>query len=167
MPKDATYHESAVIYNEEMAEFAGSLAERDDIKDPEVKRWCRGIAKQHGFHLEQHQMALERLQKTQKKGPKNRDKPARKGGKHRGRRGRPRTISTEIGREKSIVDEQAEYAARAEALEQSSAAPMDASPVDADPRSEQDAKPIQVGVDTALPADRSDDTTNEKQEASV
>lgn len=59
MEKDATYHESAIRYNDELAQFADQLA--DTLEHTEVKRWCRSVAKQHKFHLGKHERALKRL----------------------------------------------------------------------------------------------------------
>lgn len=59
MPKNAMYHESAILYNEEFVTFANAMADR--VEDAEVKRWCRGIAKQHEFHAGRHKKALDKL----------------------------------------------------------------------------------------------------------
>lgn len=59
MLKDRSYHESAIQYNEELAEFAEGLAER--IEHEEVARWSRSVAKQHRFHAGRHKKALQKL----------------------------------------------------------------------------------------------------------
>lgn len=59
MSKSATYHESAVIYNETLAECAKSLSE--SLEDPEVSKWCAAIGRQHDFHAGRHRRALNRL----------------------------------------------------------------------------------------------------------
>lgn len=57
--KDRVYHESAIIYNKELAEHAEELTSR--IKDPTVRKWCQSVAKQHRFHEGRHTRALEKL----------------------------------------------------------------------------------------------------------
>lgn len=59
MQDKATYHASATLYNEEVAIFVEGLIDR--IEDPTVKQWCVSIAKQHRFHQARHQRALNRL----------------------------------------------------------------------------------------------------------
>lgn len=92
--KDAVYHESAIQYNDEIAEFTDELAER--IADPEVSRWSRAVAKQHRFHSGRHKKALSKLSSSDEE-----------------------TVETEDGGEdqaldtpKSISEEQADYASR-------------------------------------------------------
>jgi len=53
------YHESAVEYNEKMAIAAEELV--DYLQDPVVKKWCVGIGKQHRFHLKRHRAALAKI----------------------------------------------------------------------------------------------------------
>jgi len=60
MQKDRTYHQSAIEYNDAFVEFAEKIAET--VEHPEVRRWCRGIAKQHKFHAGRHRKALEKLE---------------------------------------------------------------------------------------------------------
>ena len=67
MQKDASYHRSAIQYNEELAEFAESLA--GDLEDPEVARWSMSVSKQHRFHAGRHRKALAKLQ-TEEQGLK-------------------------------------------------------------------------------------------------
>jgi hypothetical protein len=60
MKKNEPYHESAILYNEILAQAAESAAER--VPHPVVKKWCVGIGKQHRFHEARHRAALEKLQ---------------------------------------------------------------------------------------------------------
>jgi len=60
MAKTASYHRAAVLYNQELADFAEALAER--LEDPDVTKWCRSVAKQHQFHLGRHQRALAKVE---------------------------------------------------------------------------------------------------------
>lgn len=57
--KDRSYHESAVTYNQELAELAEDLTERVD--HPTVRQWCQSVAKQHRFHEDRHRKALVKL----------------------------------------------------------------------------------------------------------
>lgn len=57
--KDVTYHESAVLYNKELADLAEELAER--IPDAVVQTWCLAVAKQHRHHEKEHRAALVKL----------------------------------------------------------------------------------------------------------
>lgn len=63
MPKDAAYHESAIRYNQEIAQFAEDLA--PTLEDEEVQRWSRAVAKQHRFHEGRHKKALSKLSQDQ------------------------------------------------------------------------------------------------------
>lgn len=54
------YHADAVEYNKVLAESAEALAET--LNDPTVKKWNRGIAKQHRYHEKRHRSALSSLQ---------------------------------------------------------------------------------------------------------
>lgn len=58
--KDVTYHRSAVLYNETVAECAEALV--DKVEDPEVKKWCTSVAKQHRFHEKRHQAAVDKIE---------------------------------------------------------------------------------------------------------
>ena len=59
MEKDATYHSSAVQYNEGLAEAAEALAKT--LKHPEIKKWCVSVGKQHRFHAKRHKSALAKI----------------------------------------------------------------------------------------------------------
>lgn len=59
MPKDAAYHESAIRYNERLADFAKGLEK--SIAHPEIQKWCRAVAAQHDFHLARHRQALNKV----------------------------------------------------------------------------------------------------------
>lgn len=59
MQKDQSYHESAIAYNEGLAEFAENLVPR--LEHEEVKRWCTAVGKQHRFHAKRHRSALEKF----------------------------------------------------------------------------------------------------------
>jgi hypothetical protein len=59
MQKDQGYHESAIAYNEGLAEFAENLV--PSLKNEEVKRWCTAVGKQHRFHAKRHRSALNKL----------------------------------------------------------------------------------------------------------
>lgn len=59
IPKDASYHRSAVMYNEELAAFAEELSTR--LPHEEVARWARSVSKQHKFHAGRHKKALAKL----------------------------------------------------------------------------------------------------------
>lgn len=54
------YHEDAILYNEAIAEEAEGL--NDQLRDPEIKKWARAVAKQHRHHLKRHRSALRKLQ---------------------------------------------------------------------------------------------------------
>lgn len=60
MMKDASYHKSAIQYNEELAEFAEGLSSR--LEHPEVSRWARSVSKQHKFHAGRHKQALSKME---------------------------------------------------------------------------------------------------------
>jgi hypothetical protein len=59
MQKDQAYHESAIAYNEGLAEFAENLV--PTLEHDEVKRWCTAVGKQHRFHAKRHRNALNKL----------------------------------------------------------------------------------------------------------
>lgn len=136
MTKNAIYHESAVLYNEEFVEFSNNLADR--VEDPEIKRWCRAIAKQHEYHADRHKRALRKMEREEKKGGKY--KPNRPRGS--------KSAPTQDQNEKTVIEDQAEFAARMEA---------------------QEAQPIDTGVDP-MDADTNglgESPAEEKQEASA
>lgn len=64
MQKDRNYHESAIEYNEEIAEFAEALSGRlkDKYGEQEPVRWSLSVAKQHRFHAGRHKKALQKLE---------------------------------------------------------------------------------------------------------
>lgn len=59
MQKDQAYHESAIQYNEGLAEFAEELAPK--LEHAEVRKWCTSVGKQHRFHAKRHRSALNKL----------------------------------------------------------------------------------------------------------
>lgn len=59
MQKTQAYHESAIEYNEGLADAAENLA--PTLKDEEVRKWCTSVAKQHRFHAGRHQKSLDKL----------------------------------------------------------------------------------------------------------
>jgi hypothetical protein len=59
MQKDQAYHESAIAYNEGLAEYAENLA--TTLEHEEVRRWCIAVGKQHRFHAKRHRNALNKL----------------------------------------------------------------------------------------------------------
>ena len=59
MLKTKSYHESAIVYNEKLAEFAEELSKK--LVNEEVQRWCKAVGKQHRFHAKRHRAALERI----------------------------------------------------------------------------------------------------------
>lgn len=61
--RDASYHESAIVYNDALAEFAKELSSR--IEHPEVARWPLAISKQHEFHAERHRNSLAKLKQRE------------------------------------------------------------------------------------------------------
>jgi rubrerythrin len=63
MQKTQAYHESAIEYNEGLADAAENLA--PTLKDEEVRKWCTSVAKQHRFHAGRHQKALDKLLKRE------------------------------------------------------------------------------------------------------
>jgi hypothetical protein len=89
------YHASAVQYNEALAIAAEEQA--SSVQDPVVKKWCTSIAKQHRFHLKRHRAALAKIQ------------------------GEARVLTPEEmpaqTHEKSVAEEQAEFAAQQQANE--------------------------------------------------
>lgn len=60
MQDKLVYHEDAILYNESVAKEAESLNDR--LRDPEIKKWARAVAKQHRHHLKRHRSALRKLQ---------------------------------------------------------------------------------------------------------
>ena len=67
MQKDQTYYESAIAYNEGLAEFAENLV--PTLEHEEVKRWCTAVGKQHRFHAKRHRAALVKLLSKQEAQP--------------------------------------------------------------------------------------------------
>lgn len=67
MQKDQTYHESAIKYNEGLAEFAENLA--PTLEHEEVRRWCVAVGKQHRFHAKRHRSALNKFLLKQESPP--------------------------------------------------------------------------------------------------
>jgi hypothetical protein len=67
MQKDQTYHESAIKYNEGLAEFAETLA--PTLEHEEVRKWCTAVGKQHRFHAKRHRSALNKLLLRQESPP--------------------------------------------------------------------------------------------------
>lgn len=63
MPKDVSYHEAAIKYNDELAEFAEGLSGRLDHE--EISKWSMAVSKQHKFHAGRHRNALKQLQKME------------------------------------------------------------------------------------------------------
>lgn len=63
MPKDASYHEAAIRYNEEIAAFAEDLSER--LEHEEVARWSKAVGKQHRFHGGRHKRALNKIRQSE------------------------------------------------------------------------------------------------------
>jgi len=59
MQKDQTYHESAIKYNEGIAEIAETLA--PTLEDEQVRKWCTAVGKQHRFHAKRHRSALNKI----------------------------------------------------------------------------------------------------------
>lgn len=57
--KDENYHLSAILYNETIAVAAEEVAE--EILNPEVRKWCSAVARQHRSHETLHRAALEKL----------------------------------------------------------------------------------------------------------
>lgn len=60
--KDASYHQAAIQYNDELADFAEDLSAR--INHEEVARWPKSVSKQHRFHAGRHRKALEKLERS-------------------------------------------------------------------------------------------------------
>lgn len=102
------YHASAVEYNETLAVAAEKLTE--SVADPTVKKWCRGIAKLHRYHLKRHRAALAKIQEN----------------KHNLDRVEFHSISIDPGPnafgevihvEKTVAEQQAEFAAQQQIVE--------------------------------------------------
>jgi rubrerythrin len=60
MEKDASYHKSAIQFNEELADFARELAQK--LENEEVRRWARVTSKQHRYHANKHKKSLARIE---------------------------------------------------------------------------------------------------------
>ena len=59
MPKDQSYHEAAIVYNEALAECAENLA--PTLSNEIVQKWCISVGKQHRFHAKRHRSALNKF----------------------------------------------------------------------------------------------------------
>lgn len=83
MSKDASYHEAAVFYNEQLAIRAEELVTEIGEKFGEVDpyRWARSVGKQHRFHEGRHKKALDKIRRGEK------------------------TVETEDGGEDRVVDD--------------------------------------------------------------
>lgn len=111
--KDESYHQSAILYNEELATFADDLAGK--IESEEVARWSRSVAKQHRFHAGRHKKALDKIRKSLAK-----------------------TVNTEDGGEDVVIDENVNSSAPAQ---ESTLAKQDASPTDTPAPTDNQPKP--------------------------
>lgn len=156
MQKDASYHKSAIQYNEELAEKAEELAEK--VEHEEVQRWSRSVAKQHRFHAGRHKKALAKLESSGEK-----------------------TVSTEDGGEDRVLDdertvhksaEDGQFVSAEEAAEHPDttyetevAVPGPAQPIDAAPDPTQAASPVENAP--AAPAAGPEDTAPDEGEAEV
>lgn len=58
--KDASYHASAVRYNEGLAVAAEAISK--EVEHEEVAKWSRSVAKQHRFHENRHRKALGKIE---------------------------------------------------------------------------------------------------------
>ena len=67
MARNPAYHQSAIIYNERLAEAAEELA--PTIEDEEVRKSCTSVGKQHRFHAKRHRSALNKLLTKQEAAP--------------------------------------------------------------------------------------------------
>jgi hypothetical protein len=63
MQKNVSYHESAIQYNEELALEAEKQEQL--VEHPEVKKWCRSVARQHRFHEKRHRASLAKMLRVQ------------------------------------------------------------------------------------------------------
>lgn len=150
MSKDASYHEAAVYYNEQLAIRAEELVTEIDEKFGEVDpyRWARSVGKQHRFHEGRHKKALDKIRRGEK------------------------TVETEDGGEDRVVDDQrvvhkssvdGEFVSAAEAKENPDTTyatsvdvptPAQPQPVEAGPDMSQTPQPVAVGVeDTPAPVE--------------
>ena len=84
MSKDASYHEAAVYYNEQLAIRAEQLVDEISERFGEVDpfRWARSVGKQHRFHEGRHKKALDKIRRGEK------------------------TVNTEDGGEDRVVDDE-------------------------------------------------------------
>jgi hypothetical protein len=89
MQDKEVYHASAVQYNEALALAAEKEAE--SVQDPVVKKWCLAVAAQHRFHLKRHRAALAKVQ---------------------GKKNAPNEPAEQPRKEKTVAEEQAEFAAQ-------------------------------------------------------
>jgi hypothetical protein len=60
MQKDISYHQSAIQYNEELADFAEDLSKR--LENAEVAKWAQSVSKQHRFHAGRHKKSLANIE---------------------------------------------------------------------------------------------------------
>lgn len=67
MQKTPAYHESAIAYNEGLAEAAEKLAPTLEHEEP--RKWCIAVGKQHRFHAKRHRSALSKLLAKQEAPP--------------------------------------------------------------------------------------------------
>lgn len=63
MQKNVSYHESAIQYNEQLALEAEKQEQL--VEHPEVKKWCRSVARQHRFHEKRHRASLAKMLRVQ------------------------------------------------------------------------------------------------------
>lgn len=93
MQDNIVRHRDAVRYNQVIAEAAEGLLE--ELESEEIIKWVTGVARQHRFHENRHRSALAKLEQKQEQQEQT-DTPAE---------------------EKSIQEQQAEFAAEQENAE--------------------------------------------------
>lgn len=103
MPRDVAYHEAAIKYNKGMRARARELAK--EVGHPDVKRWCRAIAKQHDEHILKHERSLRFLRKQKAKNDKRRKSTG------------PKPTPPKRREDKTVAEQQAEFAAEKEAAD--------------------------------------------------
>lgn len=96
MQKDASYHEAAIKYNEELADFAQELSGR--LENEEVSKWSRAVSKQHKWHAGRHKRALAKILNRGKGAVENTED----GGEDQ---------ALDVDGSKSVSEQQAEFAA--------------------------------------------------------